>query len=148
MKRKIFFFALLFVGAMTLMGFDCPNYVNLEQAPKTPIDLSGTVWKGYWDADILTCDRNEYEHRKGADGLEIRFVGKNIVSVVGGDYYNGKFKSKGGVTAEYNYSAPKGKLINKAKNEVVEFTINSNTMICYFKKADGRIEAISLIRIK
>lgn len=147
MKRKIYFFALLFVGAMTLMGFVCPNFVDLKQAPKTPTNLSGTVWKGYWDADILTCDRNEYEHREGADGLEIKFVGKNIVSLVGGDYYNGKFKSNGGVTVEYTYSAPKGKLINKATNDAVEFTINGNTMIYYSKEVDGRIRAISLIRV-
>ena len=148
MKRKIKFFALLFVGAMTLMGFVCLNFVDLKQAPKTPTDLSGTVWKGYWDADILTCDRYEYEHREGSDGLEIRFIGKNIVSLVGGDYYNGKFKSKGGTTVEYTYNVPKGKLINKATSEVAEFTINGNTMICYVKKENGRIKTISLIRVK
>ena len=148
MKRKIKFFALLFVGAMTLMGFVCPNFVDLKQTPKTPTDLSGTVWKGYWDADILTCDRYKYEHREGSDGLEIRFIGKNIVSLVGGDYYNGEFKSSGVRTVEYTYSAPKGKIINKATNDAVEFTINNNTMIAYIKGEDGRTKTITLIRIK
>lgn len=139
------FLGLLFVGVMGLMGFG-GSY--LVQSMQTPTDLSGTVWKGYWDEDILTCDRYAYEHNEGADGLEIRFIGKNIVSLIGGDYYNGEFKSSGGITIEYTYSAPKGKMINKATNDVVEFTVNGNTMIYYSKKKDGTIKAVSLIRIK
>lgn len=140
------FWALLFASSMMLMGF---GGSSSAQSTQTPTDLSGTVWRGYLDANILTYGNNAYENHN-LHVFEVRFIGNTLVTIVLGHYRNGEFEAEKEASAtstiEYSYNRPRGKFVFKDKN--ADFTIDGNVLIFYDLDADRNTITRTAIRIK